>query len=97
MSNVTVKGTLKHGLKIGDVVHKEFELREATTGDMFDAEAEVTPNQPLGFSGALICRQLVRIGTFEGPFVLGMLRKMKPTDFALLRAAQLEAEKLGEA
>lgn len=93
----TVKGTLQHGMKIGEAVHKDFELREATTGDMFDAEREVAPDQPLGFSGAMLCRQLIRIGTFEGPFTLGMLRKLKPTDFAILRRAQLEAEKLGEA
>lgn len=93
----TVKGTLKHGLKHGDAVHKDFELREATTGDMFDAEQDAPPDTPLAFNGALMCRQLIRIGTFEGPFTLGIIRKLKAVDYGILRAAQMEADKLGEA
>lgn len=36
-----LKFTLEDGLKVGDQIHKEVELRELTAGDMLDAEAEV--------------------------------------------------------
>lgn len=36
----TITLTLKHGLKIGETVHTEAELREPSVGDMIDAVAE---------------------------------------------------------
>lgn len=92
----TVKGTLKHGLKIGDAVHKDFELREATTADLFEAEDIASPETPLKFNGALIALTLVRVGTFEGPFTLSMIRGLKQADYALLRNKLGEADQLGE-
>lgn len=92
----TKTGTLKHGLKVGDQVHKEFELREATTGDMFAAEAEADSSRPLSYRGALVCQQLVRIGTFTGPFTLNTIGKLKVADFNILIAAQRDLDAEGE-
>lgn len=92
-----IVGKLHYGFKVKDVVHKDFAMRISTAGDMFDAEQSVPPARPLAFNAELMCRQLVRIGSFEGPFTLGMLRPLRPTDFSILRAAQLQAEELGEA
>ncbi len=91
-----VKGTLKHGLKVGAHTHLEFELREPTTADLFDAEDDHGTDTPLKFSGALIASCLVRIGSFEGPFTFAMVRGLKKADFQILNAAVAEAEKLGE-
>lgn len=92
-----LKGTLKHGLKIGEQVHKDFELRELTTQDMFDAEQLADSSKPLTFNAALLCKQLVRIGTFTGPFTIAMIGRLKPADYAILQGKQTEADKLGEA
>lgn len=92
----TVVGTLPHGLAIDGVIHRDFEMREATVGDMFDAENEADVTRPLTFNGQMLLRQLVRIGTFTGPFTLGMLRLMKPADYRALRAKQMELDALGE-
>lgn len=89
-------GTLKHGLKVGDQVHKEFELREALAGDMFAAEADADASRPMTFRAALIARQLVRVGGFEGPFSLGMLGRLKGADMAILFKAQQELDEAGE-
>jgi phage FluMu protein gp41 len=92
----TKTGTLKHGLKVGEVVHKDFEMREAITGDMFAAEAEADSSRPVSYQGALICQQLVRIGTFTGPFTLSLLGKLKIADFNILASAQRDLDAEGE-
>ncbi|WP_282265926.1 hypothetical protein [Stenotrophomonas sp. PS02298] len=93
----TMHGTLKHGLRIGDTVHKDFVMHEALAEDMFAAESDATAERPMSFRAALIARQLVRIGTFEGPFSLAMLGKLKAADMNRLVRAQLELDKAGEA
>lgn len=97
MSGLTVTRTLKHGFKVGEELLKDVVLREAGTGDLFDAERDAPYGNPLAYNGALMARQLVRAGTFQGPFTLGMIRKLKPVDYAILRSAQLELIELGEA
>lgn len=89
-------GTLKYGLKIGDEKHTEFEMREAVTADMFAAEDLAPATKPLQYNGALMTLQLQRIGTFEGPFTLDMIGRLKSTDYAILRMTQMELEKSGE-
>lgn len=92
---LTIKGHFKYGLKIKDVSQKEFVLREASTDDLFAAEGDASAVQtPLTYEGALAARQLVSVGTYDGPVSLGMLRTLKPLDFALLRAAQGELDRL---
>ncbi len=95
--SVTVTGKLKHGLKVGDDVLREFELREATTGDMFDAEEYATIERPTAYQGALIACQLVRLGNLTGPIDFALIRKLHPEDFGILVEAQREVERLGEA
>lgn len=93
----TVTGILPHGLKIDGVTHTEFEMREATVGDMFDAENDADVTKPLSFNGQMMLRQLVRIGTFNGPITLGMLRTLKAADYRALRGKQMEIDAAGEA
>jgi phage FluMu protein gp41 len=99
VSGQTFKGKLAKGLKIGDEVHKDFELREATTQDVFDAEAQpgVHVSKPVTFAAALLCLQLLRIGTYAGPFTVKLLGSLSKSDFSKLRAAQEELDQLGEA
>jgi phage FluMu protein gp41 len=97
MATMTIM--LRHGLKVGDAVHYEAELREIDAGDILDAIAEsekmvMTPNgtfqmvrSPILATVAVIRRRLVRIGSFEGPFTTEILRALLASDFALLAGA----------
>jgi phage FluMu protein gp41 len=96
MSTQQIRGTLTHGLLINGIAQREFVLREYITGDIFDAELDVDADKPLAFSAALLVRQLVSIGTFEGPFTINMIRSLHPADFSILRSKQRELEKTGE-
>lgn len=91
------KGTLPLGLKIGEQVHKAFELRPLETGHVYDAEDMVDPSKPIKFAGALLCQQLVRIGTFEGPFTLELMRKIDPKDVAAMQDVRMAMASEGEA
>lgn len=93
----TVKGEIPHGLVIDGVTHRNFEMREANVGDMLDAEFEADVNRPIAFNGQMMLRQLVCVGTFSGPFTMGMLRGLKPADYRALRAKQMELDMQGEA
>ncbi|MDR2187035.1 MAG: hypothetical protein LBE62_03160 [Azonexus sp.] len=96
----TVIGTLPHGLIINGQAEREFEMKEASTGDLFDAEMEAGVDRPLTFNGQLMILQLTRIGSFKGPFTLNMLRGLKTADYRALRKAQGELEaddSMGEA
>lgn len=92
----TYIGQFKKGMKVGKEVHKEFELREMTTADMLDAELEVTAAKPMNFSAALASLQLVRVGDYDGPFTLKMVRALAPEDFNELRAGLDKVATLGE-
>jgi phage FluMu protein gp41 len=89
-------GLLKAGVTLDGVLHQTFVLREATVDDILDAENEADVMKPLNFAAQLLLRQLVSIGSFEGPFTLNMIRRMKPADWRVLRAAQTELDALGE-
>lgn len=89
-------GPLRLGFKIGESTYKDFMMREATVDDLLDAELETDVMKPLNFSAQLIVRQLVKVGSFEGPFTVGMLRRLKPVDWRILRAAQSELDDQGE-
>ncbi|WP_292999571.1 phage tail assembly protein [Nevskia sp.] len=92
----TITGTLRDGITISGKTHLEFELREPTTDDLFEAEDEAGTDTPLKFNGAVIARTLVRCGTFNGPFTFQMIRKLTRRDYVTLSNAMKEAEKLGE-
>jgi phage FluMu protein gp41 len=89
-------GKFKRGMKVGKETHLEFELREMTTADMLDAEMEVSAGKPINFSAALASMQLVRVGSYDGPFTFKMVRGLHPDDFNLLRDALNEVALLGE-
>lgn len=92
-----VTGPLKRGIEIAGVVHKDFEMREATVEDLLQAEQETSVANVLGFNAALIAILLVRLGTFDGTITAQMLGRMKQADWRILRAAQTELDDLGEA
>lgn len=93
---LTKSDTLKQGLKVGETVHKEFELRQCTSADYFAAEASTDSSKSITFQAALVAQQLLRIGTYEGPFTLAMLGKMTPGDLQKMVAARSELEAEGE-
>lgn len=92
----TAKGELKHGLLVDDEIQKSFEMRQATTGDMFDAEELATSDNPIAYQGALISLQLVKLGNMDGPIPFPYIRKLHPEDFGILVDVQRETERLGE-
>lgn len=91
-----VFGSLQNGLKIGETMHKDFELREATVDDLLEAENEADVTKPLNFNAVMLTRQLVKVGSFDGEITLGMIRRLKTIDWRLLRAAQQEVDDQGE-
>ncbi|HEL3750009.1 phage tail assembly protein [Stenotrophomonas maltophilia] len=91
-----VTGTLKRGLTISGQVHKDFTLREALAEDYFAAEGEDTLGKPTTYRAALLARQLVHLGSYEGPFNLEMLGKLAGVDLTILMAKQRELDALGE-
>ncbi|WP_126456732.1 hypothetical protein [Sulfuriflexus mobilis] len=96
-SDGTAAGKLKHGLKIGDTQPMtDFAMKPvATAQEMFDAEQEAGVDTPLSFNAAMMARQMVRIGTYEGPFTLGVIGTLSPSDYGILRTAQMEMEQAG--
>lgn len=78
---------------IAGVEHKDFELRESITDDIFKAEQKVSVDKTVTFDGALICCQLVRVGDYDGPMTLELLGTAKPDVFAALRAALTDVER----
>ena len=94
----TVKGTLTHGLQLekDGEVHTDFEIREATTADLLDAEEQAPVSRQLAYQAALLGRQIVRLGSLQGPIDLAVIRKLHPKDFDTLVEAQAEADREGK-
>lgn len=102
MAGTKITVILAHGLKIGEVLSKEVVLREATAGDVLDAQAEserlmMVPNGAGGHEPMLVVspsrvgvevlrRQIVSIGDVSGPLDLKMLHRLDPEDLNLLLA-----------
>lgn len=89
-------GKFKKGMKIGKETHMDFELRQMTTEDMLDAEMEAPTSRPMNYNAALASLQLVRVGTYEGPFTLKMVRALHPLDYNELRDGLNKVAELGE-
>jgi phage FluMu protein gp41 len=89
-------GQIKHGFIIGGQAHKDFVLRESTVEDLLDAELLADVTKPLNFAAQLMVRQLEQVGGFDGPVTIGMIRKLKPADWRILRDAQTKVDALGE-
>jgi phage FluMu protein gp41 len=100
----TVKVTLIKGLKVGDVIHKEAEIREATAGDYIEAmdESERLCKTPEGnyvllaspgkVSINTLRRQIVRIGEHAGPLTEGELSKLSASDLNRLQDKAMDLE-----
>lgn len=105
MENVI--GQFKHGMKIGEVTYTHFEMRDADTEDMMEAEMEAVRigggvHTPIIFNAQMMLRQLVKVTTsdgaeFAGPFTTNMLKRLKTADYRALRDKQGELDSLGEA
>lgn len=80
----TFIGQFKKGMKVGKETHKEFELREMTTEDLLTAELEIGLDKPMNFKAQLASLQLVRVGTYDGPFTVSMIKALNPVDFRIL-------------
>ena len=103
----TVIDRFHTGLKIGDTVHTEFEIREATAADLIEATEEserlvMTADGPaLVASPTLVGlntlrRQIVRIGDYPGPIAIAELKKLTAVDLSILqeKAESLDAATL---
>ncbi len=100
----TVKVTLEKGLKVGEVVHLEAEIREATAGDYIEATEEServckTPEgnyvllaSPTEVSLNTLRRQIVRIGEYQGPLTRGEMKKLSISDLNLLQEKMQDLE-----
>ena len=102
MAGTKISVPLIHGLKIGEAVCKDVVLREATAGDVLEAQeaAEklmMVPNAEGGFEPMLVVspsrvgvevlrRQIVSIGDVSGPLDLKLMHRLDPEDLNLLLA-----------
>lgn len=103
----TISGTFVRGMLIGGVTYTGFEIREADTEDMMEAELEAAKQgggveTPIIFNAQMMLRQLAKVTTvdgqeFAGPFTTNMMKKLKPVDYRALRNKQVELDALGEA
>lgn len=96
--------TLKDGLKIGETVHVEAIIREPNVGDMIYAtvESERMVHVPGGVPQFLVspalmglhtlARQIVRIGSYDGPLSIDDLKKLSLDDFSLLQRSVQELD-----
>lgn len=100
MAGTRITVTLAHGLTIGDETHYKVVLREATAGDVLDAqeEAERLVFAPTGDGGVepvlvaspsrvgieVLRRQIASIGDISGPLDLKLMRRLDPEDLNLL-------------
>lgn len=75
----------------------EVEVRAPLLEDMMEAEKEGHPGlAPYAYRVAMACRQIVRAGTYTGPFVLAQFKAMTPRTWSVIVQAMDEADKLGE-
>lgn len=102
MAGTKLPVTLIHGLKIGETECKDVVLREASAGDVLDAQeaAErlmMVPNSDGGFEPMLVVspsrvgvevlrRQIVSIGDLSGPLDLKLMHRLHPEDLNRLLA-----------
>lgn len=102
MAGTKISVPLIHGLPIGEAFCKDVVLREATAGDVLEAQeaAEklmMVPNAEGGFEPMLVVspsrvgvevlrRQIVSIGDVSGPLDLKLMHRLDPEDLNLLLA-----------
>lgn len=104
-----VTGTLDRGIRQGETTHKFFQLRSLRAGDIIDAQADsekpvLTPDgyqlvsSPALMGAELLRRQVVKLGSLEGPLELFILKKLSSRDLEILNqhAERLDAATLAE-
>lgn len=96
LPNGNLTGKLEHGIQVGEDRLHTFEVRPATAADMFDAENDAPVTNYLAYRGALIGRQLVRLGDIGGPIGFDLIGKLKPKDYGQLVDALDEVEVPGK-
>jgi phage FluMu protein gp41 len=97
MAEITV--TLTHGLRVGETVHTEAVLREASVADFLAAtedgervvrgqggETEIVASPTL-VAVHLLRRIIVRVGDHPGPLSLGELKRLHVADLHALHQA----------
>lgn len=92
----TVIKQLKKPWKVGGQESTEIEVRPSTVDDTCEAEAHCSPARPNGFMVEMACRQVLRCGTFAGPFAPAHFKSMKSPKFDEICQAMREADQLGE-
>lgn len=92
------------GLQIGERVYHRLIMRDASTGDLMDAEDSAPAHKSMQYNGALIAITLTQAictqgepHTFEGPFSVTMVRRLHKHDYgrmqeALIALANLSGE-----
>lgn len=101
-----LKFNLENGLKVGDKIHKEVELRELTAGDMLDAEAEIEElvitetgavtykTSPTKLAHEILRRSIAKLGDLPMPLSEAEYRLLSRTDLIIL---QTQARKIDKA
>lgn len=92
----TITGQLPFGMKVGEAIFHDFEIREPLVEDMVEAEKIVSPTDLHAFNVEMLSRVTVRVGTFEGPFSAGMFRRLKRPDYNALVQGMMQADNLGK-
>lgn len=96
MNTATVVKPLPFPWRVAGEEVCEVEVRGLVVEDMVEAEKEAHPGAaPTAFSVALACRQIVRAGSYTGPFAPAQFKGMKPKTWYAIRDAMEEADKLG--
>lgn len=95
MSDTVIK-KLKKPWKIGGQEATDFEVRPSSMQDVCDAEQKASPLHPNNFTIEMACLQVVRVGTFTGPFAPAHFKTLSTARFAVVRDAMQEADLLGE-
>ncbi|MEX2450908.1 MAG: hypothetical protein WD407_08650 [Rhodospirillales bacterium] len=103
----TVSIELKHGIAIGETVYKNAELREMSVGDIIDGSEEserlvakpqggyVLVESPTHAGINILRRQIVKLGTVEGPIDLSVMRNLNPHDLEFLQVVAEMIEQAG--
>ncbi len=88
----TIKGKLLDGFEYKGEKQFDFEMgRVKTAGALFDAEIESNGvENTLAFNGALMAGQLISVGTCKGPFTIEQIKTLSPSDFGVMRNAQMK-------
>lgn len=106
MSTVTIVGALALGVEIGEVLHRDFELRPATLRDTYRAAesvpvpADLAANDSarvayqMAVDDAVILCQIVRLGTLSPvPSPAALAAELEPDDMVILRQTAADVKK----